>query len=292
MRVGAESVAGLCCKGRFVAVAREIAKMHKHGMLTFLLWVVVLSCGPVIALAECRKLVATGNSEYPPYLWRNPNNPQQLIGVNADLLKHLAKEMGVSVDIIYAGPWSRAQEEVRAGRIDMIAGAFFTWPRLEVMDYLHPPFLFTSSVVWVRQGEGFHFEGWKDLEGHRGGTLLNSSQGQQFDNYARDHLYIEEVPGLRQVFQKLLLGRNDYVVYEYYPGLAYAKMLQMEERLEVLKPPISREALYFTLSHKSACNTVKFLERLEGGLTKIVSSDLPEQLLKRNLALWQSYQTE
>lgn len=59
-----------------------------------------------------------------PYLWRDPQNPQQLIGANADLLKHLAKELGVVVDVIYTGPWSRAQDEVRTGRVDLLAGRF------------------------------------------------------------------------------------------------------------------------------------------------------------------------
>lgn len=252
---------------------------------SFVLSVVSLTAS---ADVECTSLIATGNPEYPPYLWRDPHNPQQLIGANADLLKHLASAVGISVEVVYSGPWSRAQEEVRTGRIDMLAGAFFTWPRLEVMDYIRPPFLYTSSVVWTRRGENFHFEKWADLEGYLGGTLVNNSHGQQFDDYARDHLRLEEVPSVKQAFQKLLLGRNDYVIFEHFPGLAYARKLQMEERLEVLMPPISSEGLYLTLSHKSACNTPELQDRLEEALTKIVSSDIPEQLLQRNLVLWRS----
>ena len=49
---------------------------------------------PLAAVADdtCRRLTATGNPEYPPYLWRDPRNPQQLMGANADLLKHLGKQ--------------------------------------------------------------------------------------------------------------------------------------------------------------------------------------------------------
>lgn len=63
----------------------------------------------------------------------------------------------------------------------------------------------------------------------------------------------------------------------------------MEEKLEVLMPAISAEGLYLTLSHKSACNTLELQEQLEKELTKIVSSDLPEQLLQQNLALWRDH---
>ncbi len=268
--------------------------MHDYGLLKLLRQSLALSLVSITASAdvECKSLVATGNPEYPPYLWRDPNDPRRLIGANADLLKRLAQTVGIAVEVIYTGPWSRAQEEVRTGRIDMIAGAFLTLPRLQLMDYVQPPFLFTSSVVWVRQGEDFQYGKWTDLEGHSGGTLVNNSHGQQFDEYAKAHLHLEEVPSLKQAFQKLLLGRNDYVIYEQYPGLAYAKKLHVEAKLEILAPPISSEGLYFTLSHKSACNTPELKEKLEEGVAKIISSDLPEQLLQRNLALWKSYQKE
>ncbi|WP_165679102.1 substrate-binding periplasmic protein, partial [Metapseudomonas otitidis] len=98
---------------------------------------------PTLALAakKCEHLVATGNPEYPPYLWRDPHNPKLLIGANADLLHRIGDEIGVKIDVLYTGPWSRAQDEVRTGRIDLIAGAFLTLPRLETMDYIHPAFL-------------------------------------------------------------------------------------------------------------------------------------------------------
>ena len=92
---------------------------------SLLLWcALVVMPTAALAVGKCERLVATGNPEYPPYLWRDPQNPQQLIGANADLLKHLAKELGVVVDVIYTVPWSRAQDEVRTGRVDLIAGAF------------------------------------------------------------------------------------------------------------------------------------------------------------------------
>ena len=120
-----------------------------------LLFAVLLIPAFSVAAGKCERLVATGNPEYPPYLWRDPQNPQQLIGANADLLKQLAKELGLVVDVIYTGPWSRAQDEVRTGRVDLIAGAFLTLPRLDVMDYVHPAFYSTPNVVWVHRGAEF-----------------------------------------------------------------------------------------------------------------------------------------
>ncbi|WP_394233581.1 substrate-binding periplasmic protein [Pseudomonas anguilliseptica] len=258
--------------------------------LFLLLFVVLLMPAFAVAAGKCERLVATGNPEYPPYLWRDPQNPQQLIGANADLLQHLAKELGVVVDIIYTGPWSRAQDEVRTGRVDLIAGAFLTLPRLDVMDYVHPAFYFTPSVVWVHRGAEFPYAGWDDLRNRTGDTLVNNSFGQTFDAYAKDNLTLEGVASLTQAFQKLLLGRTDYVLYERYPGQALADSLGMQDDLLVLDPPISSEGLYLTLSHNSACNDAWLRGMLAKKMNEAIASGLPDVLLQRNLQRWKDQQ--
>ncbi|WP_374725291.1 substrate-binding periplasmic protein [Pseudomonas peli] len=266
--------------------------MLERGFYRSVLQVFALLLMPAFAMAagKCERLVATGNPEYPPYLWRDPQNPQQLIGANADLLQHLAKELGVVVDIIYTGPWSRAQDEVRTGRVDLIAGAFLTLPRLESMDYVHPAFYFTPSVVWVHRGAEFPYAGWDDLRNRTGDTLVNNSFGQTFDAYAKSNLTLEGVASLTQAFQKLLLGRTDYVLYERYPGQALADSLGMQDDLLVLDPPISSEGLYLTLSHNSACNDAWLRGMLAKKMNEAVASGLPDDLLQRNLQRWKDQQ--
>lgn len=254
------------------------------------LFCLLLIPGFASAAGKCERLVATGNPEYPPYLWRDPKNPQKLIGANTDLLQHLAKELGVVVDVIYTGPWSRAQDEVRTGRVDLIAGAFLTLPRLETMDYVHPAFYFIPSVVWVHRGAEFPYAGWDDLRSRTGGTLVNNSFGQQFDAYAKSQLTLEGVSSLTQAFQKLLLGRTDYVLYERYPGQALADSLGLQDDLLVLDPPISSEGLHLTVSHNSACNDAWLRGRLAKAMNEALAADLPSVLLERNLQRWKDQQ--
>jgi len=242
------------------------------------------------AADNCQHLTATGNPEYPPYLWRDPNNPEQLIGANADLLKQVAKDLGLVVDVVYVGPWSRAQEEVNSGRIDMLAGYFRTQARERLTDFISPPFLFNSSVVWVRKGAGFAYSDWSDLKGRRGGTLVNNSHGQVFDDYARAQLDLEAVPSVTQAFQKLLLKRSDYVIFEQYLGMALARTLGKEKELEILEPPVSSEGLYLALSHKSGCNQPVLREQLARKMRELVAGPLPEQLVVENLERWQRQQ--
>lgn len=265
--------------------------MRKTPALLKILLLLILPLGAG-AVGKCEKLVATGNPEYPPYLWRDPQSPQHLIGANADLLALIGEQLGVKVEIIYTGPWSRAQDEVRTGRVDLLAGAFLTLPRLEHMDYVHPAFFSTPSVVWVRKGQGFPYSSWEDLRGHSGGTLVRNSFGQQFDAFAKANLSLEEVPSLIQAFQKLLLGRTDYVLYERYPGVALADTQGMLESLEALEPPISSEGLYLTLSHNSACNDPWLRGQLAKKMTEFTAAGLPESLLQSNLERWKAQQLQ
>ncbi|MFZ6046497.1 substrate-binding periplasmic protein [Pseudomonas sp. CR3202] len=260
--------------------------------LSSLLLALCLLPGLGHAAGKCERLVATGNPEYPPFLWRDPENPKQLIGANADLLKQIAKELGLKVEILYTGPWSRAQDEVRTGRVDLIAGAYLTLPRLETMDYVHPAFLETQSVVWVKRDKAFPYSGWDDLRNHTGGTLVQNSFGEAFDRFAKENLKLEEVPSLTQAYQKLLLERTDYVLYERYPGLVMADTLGMADDLVALEPPISSEGLYLTLSHNSACNDPWLRGQLAKKMTELVAAGVPETLLQRNLERWKALQMQ
>jgi polar amino acid transport system substrate-binding protein len=257
---------------------------------SLLLFAALLMPAFAVAAGKCERLVATGNPEYPPYLWRDPQNPQQLIGANADLLQHLANELGVAVEIIHTGPWSSAQDEVRTGRVDLMVGAFLTLPSLEVMDYVHPAFFHTPSVVWVHRGAEFPYAGWDDLRNRTGETLANNSFGQTFDAYAKSNLTLQGVASLTLAFQKLLLGRTDYVLHERYPGQALADSLGMQDDLLVLDPPISSEGLYLTLSHNSACNDAWLRGMLARKMNEAIASGLPNDLLQRNLQRWKDQQ--
>ncbi|MNM62556.1 Bacterial extracellular solute-binding protein, family 3 [compost metagenome] len=262
-----------------------IERRFRHTLL--LLPCLLLLPLSAVAHEACRRLTATGNPEYPPYLWRDPQNPQRLIGANADLLKYLGKQLGLEIEVVYGGPWSRAQEEVRTGRIDLMAGYFLTEARQQQMDFVAPPFLHTPSVVWVRQDNAFAYRQWADLKGRKGGTLVNNSHGQQFDDYAKANLTLEAVPGARQAFEKLMHKRSDYVLYEQYPGMALARTLGIAGTVQVLEPPVSSEGLYLALSHDSPCNEPQLREALAREMEKIVAGELPGQLLQQNLERWQ-----
>ena len=237
----------------------------------------------------CKKLIATGNPEYPPFLWRDPEDESHLIGANADLMQALAKEIGIPIEVKYLGPWARVQEEARLGRVDLLAGAFFTVPRLDYMDYFYPAFRETRTVIWVRKNSRLVYRKWADLVGKNGITVINNSFGEEFDRYAKASLKISTVPSLEQALTILQLARVDYLIYEEDPGLAYAAKLNIAD-IKSVTPPITNENLFLTLSHKSPCNTPDIRSRLAKAVYKLDKQSLMPKFVTANIQLWRKQQ--
>jgi polar amino acid transport system substrate-binding protein len=253
------------------------------------LWAVVWLClwaGQTAAqTAPCKALVATGNPEYSPYLWRDPTDDTRLIGANADLIQLLSKEIGLPIAVKYVGSWARVQEQAKSGRVDLIAGAFFTLPRLEYMDYFHPAFRSTRTVIWTPAKNSFPYKTWSDLKGRKGLTVINNSFGEAFDRYAKEFLQIDEVSQLEQAFRMLGVGRAQYIVYEEDPGLALAAKLNYTE-LKTSSVAVSNEGLHLTLSHLSPCNTGELRGRIAKALHKLTKDNVMKQLVETNIQRW------
>lgn len=255
--------------------------MSKYGKWLLAAFIAV----PQMVQAECSRLHVSGNPEYPPYLWRSDDNPKLLVGAASLLVDRIAKETGIQMQIEFIGPWGRAQEELAAGRVDILAGAFFTKARAERMDYLYPPFLLTRTSVWVNQRKSFEFNSLADLKGRQGVTVTNNSFGQVFDDYARDNLKIYQVGTLEQGFRMLEDQRVDYIVYEDAPGKAYAMRLKTENII-TLERPVSGEYLYFTMSKLSACNKPEVRNKIEAILKRAEDEGWMDGYMKIAEQMW------
>lgn len=240
---------------------------------------------------ECTTLKASGNAEYPPYLWRSAADPAQLIGAVRLLIDDLANEIGIPITLTYSGPWGRVQEEVAAGRVDMIAGAFFTEPRTRYMDYLYPEFQGTQTSVWVNEDKPFAFNVWHDLKAYQGVTVINNSFGQEFDEFAKSQLNISQVASLEQGLRMVSAQRADYLLYEEEPGRAYAEQLAVT-KLVTLPTEVTRQNLYLTLSKKSACNSAELKAKLAQALETFARDQRMEGYLQQAHELWASQQAK
>ncbi|MBZ9783300.1 transporter substrate-binding domain-containing protein [Pseudomonas sp. REP124] len=245
-----------------------------------------------IAAGKCERLVVTGSPDAPPYLWQDPQNPKHLIGASADLLQQVAGELGIKVELLYAGKRSQALEEVRSGRMDMLADTPLTVSELESLDYIHPPLLENDYLVWTRKDSALIYNDVQDLPGHVGALSEKSRLTPEFVASTQQNLSLIRTPNLTQAFQKLLLGEVEFVLAGRYAGMAMAQTLGMTNDLIARAQPIDKPGLFLAVSHNSACNDPWLRGQLAKKMTELPASGLTEAVLQRNIERWNTQQKQ
>ncbi|MHC8295567.1 substrate-binding periplasmic protein [Pseudomonas sp. LB3P58] len=241
-----------------------------------------------VAAGKCERLVVTGSPDAPPYLWQDPQNPKHLIGASADLLQQVAGELGIKVQLLYAGKRSQALDEVRSGRMDMLADASLTVSELDTLDYIHPPLLENDYLVWTRKDSTLIYNEAQDLHGHPGALSEKSRMTPAFGAFAEQQLTLVRTPNLTQAFQKLLLGEVEFVLAGRYSGMAAAQTLNLANDLIARPQPIDKPGLFLAVSHNSACNDPWLRGQLAKKMTELPASGLTEAVLQRNIERWKA----
>ena len=88
---------------------------------------------PVLSAPQTLKVVMDDN--YPPYVFRDAAG--ELVGVLVDQWRLWEKKTGVTVEIS-AKDWARAQQEMQAGRYDVIDTIFKNPEREKLYDFSRP----------------------------------------------------------------------------------------------------------------------------------------------------------
>jgi len=240
------------------------------------------------AAGKCERLIVTGSPDAPPYLWRDPQDPKHLMGANADLLKQAAQQLGLKVELLYAGKRSQALEEVRSGRMDLLADAPLKSSELESLDYIHPSITQNEIVVWTRHDHTQPFNLLADLRDHPGAVSNKIRLTQPFEALVSEHLKLERTENLTQAFQKLILGQVEYVLAGRYAGLAMVQALGVSADLIAQPLPLDKPGLYLALSFNSACNDPWLRGQLAKKMTESAASGLSGEAVTRNLELWKA----
>jgi PAS domain S-box-containing protein len=97
--------------------------------------------------AERKKLIIGGDHDNPPYELLVNGNPT---GFNVDLMRAVAEVTGIDVEI-RLGPWHMVRRELEEGKIDALAGMYYSAPRSKLIDFSLPHTM-VSSGIFVRKG--------------------------------------------------------------------------------------------------------------------------------------------
>jgi len=251
------------------------------------------------AAGKCDRLVATGAADNPPFLWRDPQNPKRLVGANADLLGQIAESLGLKLELLYTGDRAKALDEVRSGRVDVLADATLTIQRLEELDFIHPAIVQLQTVAWVRNEPGFFYSSREDLRGHPGVIVAGSRYGSEFDAFAKANLQLQQAPGLEQGLRQLIEGDRQYLLHERYGTIAAADALGLLDKCGgwgrewalFWSPRVFGRYMHLAISHDSACNDPWLRGQLARKMTELRAAGVPEQLLVHNLTVWKNQQT-
>ncbi len=238
------------------------------------------------AASKCDRLIATGGADNPPFLWRDPQNPKRLVGANADLLKNITDSLDLKLELLYTGDATEALEQVRSGRVDVLADALLDTEELAHLDFIHPAIVSLQLSAWVRNDPGFLYSSRNELMGRSGTSVATTRFDRAFERFASENLRLRSAASLGDALKQLLARQTDYVLHERYSTVAQAGQLGMLDDIQRLEPAVSSRGLHFAIAHDSACNGPWLRGQLAIKMTELRAAGIPEQLLVENLERW------
>jgi polar amino acid transport system substrate-binding protein len=254
--------------------------MNKPILLSLLVGLTLSSNG---ALAEetCTEIISTGHPQYPAIAFKEGD---RIEGAAPSLVAAIAEELEIPLKSKYMGTWTEAQAAVRDGRADMIVGIYHNDERAAYLDYVKPAFTSDPVVAFVAKDKPFDFKGQDDLIGKKGVTNEGESYGDAFDGFIADKLTVTRTDGIDAAFEELLAGNADYALAGYYPGIAEATHLGIQDKVEALEPALLSAEIFIAFSKKSPCASLapKFTE----GVTKLTADGNFDQMLLDAIAEW------
>ena len=242
------------------------------------------------AAGSCERLVATASPDAPPYAWRDPADPRKLIGASVDVLTGIAAQLGIEIEVLYAGRRSQALDEVRTGRMDLLADAVLTTADLEHLDYVYPPLAFNDYLVWTRQHSAASYATLADLAGQRGAVSAKARLTPTFSSFAAQHLNFVPSQNLTRTLQSVAMGQADYAIAPRYAGAAAVATLGPTVGLVAQDVVVDRPGIYVAIAQDSACNDGWLRGQLAKKMTELAASGGVQSILQRNAERWKLQQ--
>lgn len=146
-------------------------------------------------------VITAAQDPWAPFVQKEKANP----GVSVEIITEAFKSQGHSVDFKIM-PWTRALNEVKGGRVDVLVATWFTNERTSFLKY-SDPYLENSLKFIMRKGEGFEYNGLDSLSGKTVGIIRNYGYGDEF--LAANNFKKPEANDLVANAKKLMAKRID-----------------------------------------------------------------------------------
>lgn len=258
--------------------------------ITFLITLIITaSAYPQSELADVilpnnRTIIITGHPDYAPVVWAKKDG-LALQGIAVEILERILKEANIKAVFKNVESWSRAQEEVKSGRIDILIPPYKTAERVLLYNYSAETFMMDETVVFVRRGNEFKFDEFKDLLKFPGTAIINDSFGTEFDAFEKANQNLTRLPTTEQCFRFVEKKRARYVIAGLASGKAALSKLMLDEQYVVLPKRLIVTGLYAPVSLKSPWNTPEFNGYLRKKFKEYSSKGIVKSLEKKYLAI-------
>ncbi len=244
----------------------------------------LLSCFLLLAFSPfsapaADMFIVSGNPKAPPVVWEEYN---KLTGLGPDLAHSILSELGINYQIEVMGNWQQVQDKCKSGEIDLIVSAYKNDERAAYMAY-SLPYLPQPTVIIVAKGKEFPFGRWETLIGKKGVTNVGESYGQEFDDFIKDKLNVQYI-ALERAIELLGRGEADYLIVDLFTALIYARLLQGEDAITILDPPVTTQTFHLTIAKKSAL--AKRMPEINKKLRTLVKDGTVEKLFYKHFESW------
>lgn len=131
--------------------------MHRiiKGLFVLLL---LYSMNNEVAFAATADLLVRADENYPPYEFLDHGEPK---GFNIDLIKAVADVMNLNITIDM-GPWDEVRSDLEEGRIDALAGMYYSPERDKKVDFSIPHIIVSHSLFVRKDADISSLEDAKD----------------------------------------------------------------------------------------------------------------------------------
>ena len=223
--------------------------------------------------------IVSGNPKAPPIVWEEY---KKLIGVGPDLAKSILTELNLDYDIRVTGDWQQVQDKCKSGEIDMIVSAYKNDERAAYMEY-SMPYLPQPTVIVVRKGKEFPFGRWESLIGKRGVSNVGESYGQKFDTFIKEKLSVKFI-AFERAIELLSRGEVDYLIVDLYTALIYTRLMQGENSITILEPPVTTQNFHMTIGKNSPMAVQ--MPAINKKLYRLVKDGTVEKLFYEHFESW------
>lgn len=254
--------------------------MKKQKNLLFALIIIIIFAVALIFIissndSEEVSYIASGHPQWAPIMYQEGD---KIVGVGPEIIQKISEDLDISIVSKYKGSWDLVQDLMLSGDIDIIVAAYKTEEREIYMDF-SIPYTIDPVSLFVKEGLEFPFDNWDELIEKKGIVTIGDSYGQEFDNFIKDNLNVEEVASPSEAFELLINEEADYFVYALYSGENYLKNNNMTDEIVSLENQVSAENFYITISKKSPL--INYLPQINSLINEYINDGIIDELVEQ-----------